>query len=80
LARVDDFLAYSSWNPFIRNISGEQIAGARLDVTIQPDGSKPMSFKPKLLVFEPQKELRWKGAGGDVTRVRVDERSAQGAG
>src|SRR5262245_40340721 len=58
---LTDFAAYSSWNPFIRNLSGQQTVGARLDVTIQPDGGSPMSFKPKLLVFEPQKELRWKG-------------------
>ena len=58
---LSDFSAYPSWNPFIRSISGEQITGSRLDVTIQPDGGKPMSFKPMLLVFEPRKELRWKG-------------------
>lgn len=32
-----------------------------LHVTVQPDGGKPMSFKPRLLVFERGKELRWKG-------------------
>jgi hypothetical protein len=58
---LTDFAAYPNWNPFIRSISGEQNPGARLDVTIQPDGGKTMSFNPKLLVFAPQKELRWKG-------------------
>jgi hypothetical protein len=58
---LTDFSAYPSWNPFVRRISGEQRTGARLDVTIQPDGGKPMSFKPTLLKLEPQKELRWKG-------------------
>src|SRR5262245_9519589 len=58
---LTDFSAYPSWNPFVRRISGEQTTGARLDVTIQPDGGKPMSFKPTLLKFEPKKELRWKG-------------------
>ena len=58
---LTDFSVYPDWNPFIRRISGEQNPGSRLNVTIQPDGSKPMSFKPRLLVFSPRKELRWKG-------------------
>lgn len=60
-AVLTDFPAYESWNPFVRRISGEQTPGAHLDVTIQPEGGKPMSFKPRLLLFTPQKELRWKG-------------------
>lgn len=60
-AVLTDFPAYESWNPFVRRISGEQTVGARLSVTIQPDGGKAMSFKPRLLMFAPQKELRWKG-------------------
>ena len=58
---LTDFSAYPTWNPFVRSISGEQALGARLTVTIQPVGGKPMSFKPTLLAFEPEKELRWKG-------------------
>ena len=58
---LTDFAAYPTWNPFVLRIGGDQVPGARLDVTIQPDGGKAMSFKPTLLAFEPQKELRWKG-------------------
>lgn len=58
---LTDFPAYADWNPFIRRIRGEQAAGARLDVSIQPDGGRAMSFKPRLLVLAPEKELRWKG-------------------
>jgi len=58
---LTDFPSYPSWNPFVRRISGQQAPGARLAVTIQPEGGKAMSFKPTLLVFEPQRELRWKG-------------------
>ena len=58
---LTDFSAYPDWNPFVRRISGEQTSGARLHVTIQPEGGRAMSFKPRLLVFAPQKELRWKG-------------------
>jgi hypothetical protein len=56
-----DFAAYSTWNPFVRSISGNLAPGTRLNVTVEPQGSRPMSFKPRLLVFEPLKELRWKG-------------------
>lgn len=60
-AVLTDFAAYESWNPFVRRISGEQTSGARLSVTIQPEGGRAMSFRPRLLVFAPQKALRWKG-------------------
>ena len=56
-----DFPAYPTWNPFVRSVSGEQSPGSWLNVTVQPDGGQAMSFKPRLLVFERQKELRWKG-------------------
>jgi len=56
-----DFSAYPEWNPFVRAISGKQAPGTRLNVTVQPEGGEAMSFKPRLLVFEPQRELRWKG-------------------
>jgi hypothetical protein len=56
-----DFSAYPSWNPFVRFICGQQMLGARLSVTVQPPGGKAMSFRPRLLVFEPNRELRWKG-------------------
>jgi len=58
---LSDFPAYPSWNPFIRSISGAQVAGSRLNVTIQPQGGRPMAIAPTLLNFSPLKELRWKG-------------------
>jgi hypothetical protein len=58
---LTDFAAYPSWNPFIRSISGPLELGAMLQVTIQPTGGSPMSFKPRLLVCKPGVELRWKG-------------------
>jgi hypothetical protein len=58
---LTDFSAYPAWNPFVRSICGEQRPGARLNVTVQPEAGKAMSFKPRLMVFEPKTELRWKG-------------------
>ena len=58
---LTDFPSYPSWNPFIRSISGAQIAGSRLQVTIQPQGGRAMTLAPTLLNFSPAKEFRWKG-------------------
>jgi hypothetical protein len=56
-----DFPAYPEWNPFIRRIVGEARVGARLEVTVQPAGRKPMTFRPTVLVANPDRELRWLG-------------------
>jgi hypothetical protein len=58
---LTDFPAYPSWNPFVRSIAGVQDVGATLSVTVQPSGASPMSFKPRLIVYEPCSELRWRG-------------------
>lgn len=58
---LTDFAAYPAWNPFIRSISGPLERGANLQVTVQPVGGSPMSFKPRLLVCKARAELRWKG-------------------
>ena len=56
-----DFKTYPEWNPFIRRLVGEAKVGARLEVTAQPEGRKPMTFKPTVLVARPGRELRWLG-------------------
>ena len=56
-----DFAAYPGWNPFIRSITGVPKMGATLDVFIQPPGSGGMRFRPRVLAFEPGRQLRWKG-------------------
>ena len=57
-----DFAAYPNWNPFIRSLSGSPTPGGRLNVTIQPAGGKVMSFSPRVIVCEQEKEFRWKGS------------------
>lgn len=56
-----DFASYPEWNPFVRRIEGEARVGARLRVTIQPPGRKPMTFRPTVRAAEPGRELRWVG-------------------
>ena len=55
------FDAYPEWNPFVRQISGNASNGEQLQVTIQGEGQKPMSFQPIVLESNPNREFRWKG-------------------
>lgn len=59
-----DLDAYHEWNPMIRRASGEIKTGARLKIYFNPSGSKGITFHPKLLVVEPDRELRWQGQPG----------------
>jgi hypothetical protein len=58
---LTDFSAYPSWNPFIRSISGTIKIGQRLTVSIQPVGGRAMTFRPTVLLTQPNCELRWLG-------------------
>jgi hypothetical protein len=58
---LTDFASYPQWNPFIRTISGQPTKGERLEVRIEPPGGRGMTFKPKVLTAEPNRELRWLG-------------------
>ena len=60
-AAVADTGSYPEWNPFIRRLEGELREGATLEVRIEPPGGRGMTFKPKVLVAEPGRELRWLG-------------------
>jgi hypothetical protein len=56
-----DFHNYSKWNPFILSISGIAEVGNKIKVQLLPPGTKGMTFKPTVLVMQPQKEFRWLG-------------------
>jgi hypothetical protein len=58
---LTDFAAYPEWNPFVRRAEGEVRVGSHLLVGIQPSGGKVMSFRPTVLVVDPNRELRWLG-------------------
>lgn len=58
---LTDFENHSKWNPFVRSISGEVKKGNKIKVVLGPQGSKPMTFKPTVLAFEPNREFRWLG-------------------
>jgi hypothetical protein len=58
---LTDFAVYPEWNPFIRRARGEAKVGSRLEVEIHPPDSRPMTFRPRVLVADPGRELRWLG-------------------
>jgi len=60
-AILTDFGKHPQWNPFVRSISGKPAAGETLTVSVQPPGGKGMTFRPKVLIAEPGRELRWRG-------------------
>lgn len=55
-AVLTDFAAYPDWNPFVTRASGDWAVGNTVAIT-----AGGMSFKPKVLAFIPNQELRWKG-------------------
>ena len=61
---LTDFPSYPEWNPMISRASGELQPGARLRVQFESPGGKARTFRPKLLVVEPNRELRWLGSPG----------------
>jgi hypothetical protein len=56
-----DFEKYHEWNPFIKSIKGQAVEGAKIVVKMEPPGAKGMTFKPKILRINPEKEFRWLG-------------------
>jgi len=56
-----DLPEYAEWNPFIVEASGTVAVGERLSLRMALPGRSPMTVKPRLLVVEPKRELRWKG-------------------
>jgi hypothetical protein len=58
---LTDLPGHSSWNPFITTAGGTVRTGESLDLTISPPGGKPMRFRPRVLVADPGRELRWLG-------------------
>lgn len=58
---LTNFKDYPQWNPFIKSISGTAIAGQKITARIEPPGASGMTFKPRVIVFEPNKEFSWQG-------------------
>ena len=55
-AVFSDFKNYPNWNPFIVSLTGEVNVGNYIDIDLVT-----MKFKPVVLKFDQNEELRWKG-------------------
>ncbi len=60
-AILTNFDDYPHWNPFIKSIKGAKKVGERITARMEPPEAQGMTFKPKILVFEPEKEFKWLG-------------------
>jgi len=60
-AILTDFDKYPDWNPFIKSIKGDVAVGNKIVARIEPPEAKGMTFKPKVLAFDTNKEFRWIG-------------------
>ena len=60
-AVLADLPAYAEWNPFIKKIDGEPKTGAKLEVRMEPEGERAMTFRPTVLAAEQGRELKWLG-------------------
>src|ERR687891_1943669 len=58
---LPDFPSSPQGHPCIRHISGRLAPGERLQARLEPPGGRAMTFKPKVLAAEPDRELRWLG-------------------
>jgi hypothetical protein len=56
-----DLPAYREWNPFIVEASGVVAEGETLALRMALPGRDPIGVEPRLLVVDPERELRWKG-------------------
>ena len=59
-AVLTDFEAYPEWNPAME-IDGDAVEGDRLEVTMDYENMRKMTFNPRVLVADRPTELRWQG-------------------
>ena len=50
---LTDVAGFPRWNPFIRWVKGDLRVGDRLEVRLQPSGTRGMIFRPMVLSIEP---------------------------
>lgn len=60
-AILTDFENYPNWNPFIKSIKGEVAVGKKIVARLEPPKASGMTFHPKVLAYDKNKEFRWIG-------------------
>ncbi|WP_405056634.1 SRPBCC domain-containing protein [Kribbella sp. NBC_01505] len=58
-AVLTDAAAYPEWNPLILSLTGELTVGATVTTRVRDAEGKERTFKPKVLVADPDRELTW---------------------
>jgi signal transduction histidine kinase len=56
------FEAYDGWNPFMRRVAGAPEVGSRLRIELSPPDGRRIVVSPSVVVADPGRELRWRGA------------------
>ena len=56
------FEAYDGWNPFMRRVAGAPEVGSRLRIELTPPDGRRIVVSPSVVVADPARELRWRGA------------------
>ncbi|OGT28036.1 MAG: hypothetical protein A2Z17_05125 [Gammaproteobacteria bacterium RBG_16_66_13] len=54
-----DFDRFKDWNPFIREVRGGTTPGERLKVGVRLPSGIALTFRPRILKIEAERELRW---------------------
>ena len=73
-AQMTDFASFPSWNPFMLAAEGRLEPGERLKVRLRLDHGMKMTFRPRVTVVEPNRELRWLATLGRPGVFDVDRR------
>jgi hypothetical protein len=60
-AVLTDFASYPQWNPFIRQFNGNLALGAKVEVVLQPDGSRRSTYRPTIVELERGSSFAWLG-------------------
>lgn len=58
---LTDFDNYPNWDPFVHSVKGNVKTGNKIEILLTPPEGNKMRFKPTILAFEKEKELRWLG-------------------
>ena len=72
---LTDLAGYRQWNPFITAAAGTIKVGERLDLTIQPPGSRAMAFTPWVTAVEQHHYIEWLGRLRSQASSTVDTAS-----
>ncbi len=63
-ALLTDSAAHAAWNPMMHAVKGSFTPGRRVRLTMRTPSGGTMRFRPRVLVADPGRELRWLGRLG----------------